>query len=125
MDFKHIEACLRDELAQATEFARRGRAHVARQRQIVGDLARDGHDTAVAVALLKTLEETQALHEESGRPLDAELAAFQIEHALVAQSRSELRRRVQDLKGTHTVLESGVKAVDSSRSLLDRVPEKP
>lgn len=39
-----------------------GEQHIARQRQIVSELARDGHDTQLAETLLAEFEKNQAMH---------------------------------------------------------------
>jgi len=43
---------------------RRGEVHVARQRQRIATLDRDGHDSRRAQDLLALFEDTQALHVE-------------------------------------------------------------
>jgi hypothetical protein len=49
-------------LAEAERHVALGEQHVARQRKIVAELERDGHDTAQARELLRVLEGTQASH---------------------------------------------------------------
>jgi hypothetical protein len=49
-------------LAQASRHVREGERHIARQREIVCELERGGHDTSKAQALLIQFEELQALH---------------------------------------------------------------
>ena len=49
-------------LAEAEAHIALGERHIVRQRELVADLARDGHDTTEAKRLLANLEETQALH---------------------------------------------------------------
>src|SRR5690349_10146420 len=72
MDRIVIEAHLIEALTHAMDQARQGRSHIERQRQIVRSLQRGGHDNAVAVSLLHTLEEAQALHEQTVRNLEDE-----------------------------------------------------
>lgn len=60
-------------LAQAEAHAAQGEIHLARQRQIVHELARDGHDTRLAKELLETFEMTQAGHRVDVARLQKEL----------------------------------------------------
>jgi hypothetical protein len=127
MDRAVIIACIRDELAHAKHFAGMGRTHVERQRQIIAKFERDDPDTVTdtAKALLTTLEQTQALHEASVERLEEELAAFQTDYAIDALSRNELRWYMHAQKSANAILASGAEAVAGSRSLLNRLPEKP
>lgn len=50
-------------LDEADRQIAQGRAHIDKQRAIIADLERDGHDTTQASALLETLLESQRLHE--------------------------------------------------------------
>jgi hypothetical protein len=50
-----------EHLAQAERLVLEGERHVARQRQIVAELGRDGRDTKEALDLLRRLEEWSAL----------------------------------------------------------------
>ena len=65
---------LEDHLAQAKEHVRRGAEHVATQKRILADLARDGHDTKLAQTLLQSLEATQEMHIADLERIAAELA---------------------------------------------------
>jgi hypothetical protein len=49
-------------LAMAERYVVDGERHVDRQRELIGELKRDGHDTVLATQLLRSLEESQALH---------------------------------------------------------------
>lgn len=69
-------AMLEDHLRQARTHVKEGREHVRRQRKIVADLERGGHDTATARQLLRTFEEMQAAHLGDMERLTKELAAF-------------------------------------------------
>lgn len=60
-------------LAMAERHVKEGEQHVAKQRALVGDLERDGRDTAVAIKLLKEFEELQGLHVADRDRLLAEL----------------------------------------------------
>ena len=60
--FMDKKAMLLDHLATAERHVERGREIVARQRAIVRELARDGHDTTSAVDLLQLFEQLQDLH---------------------------------------------------------------
>jgi hypothetical protein len=51
-----------------------GREHIARQREIINELDREGHDTSAAKQLLETFLETQAAHEDNRRMLLEELS---------------------------------------------------
>jgi hypothetical protein len=61
-------------LAEAKRAVSRGNAHIARQREIVAELERDGHNTTKARDLLATFETVQASHEEYLARLRAEIA---------------------------------------------------
>ncbi len=52
----------RQHLAESERHVRDGALIVARQRELVARLERDGHDTHAARALLAQFEELQALH---------------------------------------------------------------
>jgi hypothetical protein len=52
---------LQEQLAEAERLVLEGERHVARQRQIVSELGRDGHDTKEAMDLLRRLEAWLAL----------------------------------------------------------------
>ena len=53
---------LYEHLAIAEEHVAAGERNLARQRRIVAELERDGHNTAQALALLMYFEEVQAMH---------------------------------------------------------------
>lgn len=76
MDRTLIESTIRKELVEAEHWAALGRGHVAHQREIIDTLERDGHDATQARELLKTLLETQALHEASVERLTKELEVW-------------------------------------------------
>jgi hypothetical protein len=61
-------------LAQCEDAVALGDRHIARQRAIIEELSRDGHDATQAYALLKVLEESQVLHVGHRGRLLAELA---------------------------------------------------
>ncbi|HUQ08809.1 MAG TPA: hypothetical protein VM146_00740 [Steroidobacteraceae bacterium] len=63
-------------LALAEAHAAQGARHVARQREIVDELARDGHDNRLATELLWTFETTQACHVSDVSRLKKELEEF-------------------------------------------------
>lgn len=52
-------ALILDHLAMAKRHVAEGEEHVERQKMLIAELARDGHDTAVAQKLLATLEQLQ------------------------------------------------------------------
>jgi ribosomal 50S subunit-associated protein YjgA (DUF615 family) len=57
---------LDEELETAKRHVTEGAAHIARQRQLIAELRRDGHDTLArdGETLLETLQASQRLHEE-------------------------------------------------------------
>lgn len=55
-------AIWQEHLAQAERHVAQGEGHIAKQRAIIANLERDGHDARVARDLLRQLEEMQALH---------------------------------------------------------------
>ena len=58
MDREHIL----ERIAETERHINLGEQHLARQRQIIAELERDGHDASQARHLLRTFEDTQALH---------------------------------------------------------------
>jgi hypothetical protein len=56
------QGALQHHLAQAERHIARGVVHLARQRELIAELDRAGHDTEEARAILDTLMETQVLH---------------------------------------------------------------
>lgn len=56
---------LRLYLDRAERHAAHGRQAIARQRSLISRLRKDGHDTQLAESILRTMVETQALHENS------------------------------------------------------------
>jgi hypothetical protein len=55
-------AMLKVHLDMAERHVLDGERHIARQRKIVAELERDGHDSDHATRLLRSFEQTQALH---------------------------------------------------------------
>lgn len=55
-------AMVRDHLAKAEGHVDLGHRHVARQREIVAELERDGHDVRDAKRLLETFEKLLKMH---------------------------------------------------------------
>jgi hypothetical protein len=71
-----ITGPLAEQLAeQARQRAELGERHIVKQRKIVAELKRDGHDTYAAERLLRTFEETQVLHKEHADRLSRDAAA--------------------------------------------------
>jgi hypothetical protein len=65
---------LRRQLVRAEELVAQGRIHVARQRQIVAELERDGHALAItARAVPAEFERTQKSHVERRDTIIAEI----------------------------------------------------
>ena len=63
-----------EHLAEAERHIAEGKARIVKQRAIIADLERDGHDTTQAYALLRTFLKTQAGHEEHRKSILDELA---------------------------------------------------
>jgi hypothetical protein len=61
------------ELEEAERHVTLGRAHIARQQQLILEFAVAGYPTALAVALLASFEGMQRLHEAHRDRLRAEL----------------------------------------------------
>jgi hypothetical protein len=53
---------LKRHLAQTEEHIATGDKNIARQRDVIAQLERDGHDTASARSFLREFEQLQALH---------------------------------------------------------------
>lgn len=64
-----------EHLSQADRHVAESEMHVERQRNLVENLARDGHDIREHAALLQQFEETLALHIKNRDRLVRELAA--------------------------------------------------
>jgi hypothetical protein len=69
-------AVLEQRLTQAERHVAEGEDIVARQREIVAELAKDHHDVRFAQELLTLFETTQALHIADRDRIQAELAAM-------------------------------------------------
>lgn len=65
---------LLEHLAQAKENVAAGERNIARQRDIIAELERDGHDVTEAKKLLARFEETQALQIAGLETIKSELA---------------------------------------------------
>jgi len=63
-----------DHLAQAEVHVVQGAKHVKRQRQLLKDLARNGHDTTGSSAMLNLFKELHDVHVQDRDRLRAELA---------------------------------------------------
>jgi hypothetical protein len=55
---------LQQHLVEIERHIARGVVHLARQRELIAELDRAGHDTEEARAILDSLMETQALHQQ-------------------------------------------------------------
>ncbi len=64
---------LLEHLAKANEHVLLGERHVRRQRELVAELERDGHDTTGARKLLEQFEKLQAMHEADRDRIEREL----------------------------------------------------
>ena len=58
------QGVLQQHLAQAERHIAQGVVHLARQRALIAELHRAGHDTDEARAILDSLMETQVLHQQ-------------------------------------------------------------
>ena len=63
----------KDHLALAEEHVALGATNVARQREIIAELERDGHDATQARELLVQFEQLQAMHVAGRERLQREL----------------------------------------------------
>ena len=63
-----------DHLAQAERHVAEGQAHIKRQRELIVELQRDGHDTREAQRLLDTFIALEAAHTADRDRLRGELA---------------------------------------------------
>jgi hypothetical protein len=70
---RSYRAMLERHLAQAEQHVALGEQHVARQRALVAELERDGHNTQPSRDLLKQFEQMQKLHIANRDRLRAEL----------------------------------------------------
>src|SRR5215471_2286954 len=70
-------------LAQAERHIAEGMVHLARQRALIAELTRAGHDSEEACVILDTLMETQLLHEQEREHLQR--LASQPEHSATAE----------------------------------------
>jgi ribosomal 50S subunit-associated protein YjgA (DUF615 family) len=61
-------------LQEAQEHVKLGLQHVSRQREIVAELERDGHDVTAAHRLLANFERMQETHEADLHRIERELA---------------------------------------------------
>lgn len=68
-----------EHLALAERHIAEGKRTIARQEQLVAELDRDGHDTAMAMALLREFQVSLAAHIEHRDRLRAELGLGQPE----------------------------------------------
>jgi hypothetical protein len=68
---------LLEHLAQARRHVAAGKRLIARQRELVAELERDGHDSSTAKQLLRIFEETQKLHVADRDRLEREFPASQ------------------------------------------------
>lgn len=71
-----------EHLAMAERHVSEGLAHVERQKRIIADLERDGHDAGEARALLESFVELQELHEQDRDRLRRELSQHDTQNAL-------------------------------------------
>ena len=66
-------AVLIDHLIKAERHIAKGDRILAQQRSLIYQLEQDGHDTSAAQALLRSMEELQALHRADRERIRAEL----------------------------------------------------
>lgn len=70
------KAFLEHSLHQARDHVTRGERSIARQKAVIRELGRDGHDTWRAEQILATFEITQKLHIEDRDRLVREIAGL-------------------------------------------------
>jgi len=68
---------LEEHLAMAERHVAEGEVHLLRQRQLVSDLRRSGHDTTESEKFLAQLEAMQVMHLEHRDRLRLELGSIQ------------------------------------------------
>ncbi|MBV8534283.1 MAG: hypothetical protein JO128_01750 [Alphaproteobacteria bacterium] len=66
---------LLEHLAMANRHVEKGERHVRRQRELVAELERDGHNTVEAKKLLEQFEKLQEMHKADRDRIERELAA--------------------------------------------------
>jgi hypothetical protein len=71
MDTRRLQI---ERLEQAERYISGGREHIARQREMVSELGKEGLDTGLAKKLLACLLEIQAAHEDDRKTILDELA---------------------------------------------------
>ncbi|HTP83793.1 MAG TPA: hypothetical protein VMQ11_12665 [Alphaproteobacteria bacterium] len=64
-----------EHLAKANKHVEAGERRVLRQRELVAELERDGHDTAAARQLLVQFEKLQEMHKADRDRLERDLVA--------------------------------------------------
>jgi hypothetical protein len=72
-EFWMSQTGIEQHLTQTLEHIALGEVNMARQRQLIAELQRDGHDTTEAMELLAMLEETQRIHVETRERLQQQL----------------------------------------------------
>ena len=65
---------LETRLQQARRHVTTGKEDIARQRSVIAELVRDGHDAKLARELLRSFEALQAMHVAEAERLAVELA---------------------------------------------------
>lgn len=65
---------LLEHLAKANEHVELGERHVRRQRELIAELERDGHDSTRARQLLEQFEKLQEMHITDRDRIERELA---------------------------------------------------
>jgi hypothetical protein len=67
---------IEEHLAQANRHVAEGEGHVTKQRELVAQMERDGHDTTEALKLLGHFEELQELHIADRNRIEEELRRY-------------------------------------------------
>jgi hypothetical protein len=73
-----IRSMLTSHLGQAERHVAQGKVIIGKQRSLVAELERDGHDTAEARGLLATFLDIQRLHEEDFARITRELRELSV-----------------------------------------------
>src|SRR5262249_9501511 len=97
-------AKLKNYITRAERNAARGRQIIARQRTLISEMEQDGHDTLRAESILRTLLQSQKLHEDA---LDRLVEQLRIEFP------EEWRARTKDVADVGPVSNEGSRLLNS------------
>ena len=77
---------LENHLRKAKAHAALGKESIGRQKALIEELKRDGHDTALALELLATFEQLQAMNVADVERIEHEIASGDDESSSIARS---------------------------------------